>query len=90
MKNKKIIFVVTILSWMMMVLYSYGCKTPELIANKTGLQLWNENCMRCHNNPTPADYSDDEWDVVIDHMRVKANLTDKESDKITEFLKSAN
>ena len=67
-----------------------GCKTPETIANKSGAQLWGENCNRCHNTPDPAIYSDDQWDAATEHMRQKALLTDVEITKIRDFLKSAN
>ena len=67
-----------------------SCVTPQAVANKSGAQLWGENCMRCHNTPSPAIYSDAQWDVVGDHMHYKANLTGQEVDKIVAFLKSAN
>ena len=67
-----------------------GCKVPESIANKSGAQLWGENCNRCHNAPDPKTYSDDQWDAACEHMRQKALLTNTEINKIKEFLKSAN
>jgi hypothetical protein len=67
-----------------------ACKTPEAIMGKSGVQLWGENCNRCHNAPDPATYSDDQWDVITEHMRQKALLTDRELIKISAFLKSAN
>ena len=67
-----------------------GCKTPQAITDKSGAQLWGENCNRCHNAPDPATYSDDQWDAATEHMRQKAILTDLEITKIRIFLKSAN
>ncbi len=67
-----------------------GCKVPEAIANKSGAQLWGENCNRCHNAPDPKTYSDDQWDAATEHMRQKAILTDTEINKVRIFLKSAN
>jgi hypothetical protein len=67
-----------------------GCKVPESIANKSGAQLWGENCIRCHNSPDPKTYSDDQWDAAAEHMRQKAILTDVEITKIKAFLKLAN
>jgi cytochrome c5 len=57
---------------------------------KGGSQLWSENCARCHNMRSPSSYSDAEWEVVMQHMRVRAHLTPKEYKAILEFLKSAN
>jgi len=67
-----------------------ACKVPQAIADKTGAQLWAENCNRCHNAPDPTTYSDDQWDAATEHMRQKAILTDVEITKVRIFLKSAN
>ncbi len=57
---------------------------------KSGTQLWSENCTRCHNDRSPASYSDAQWEVAMQHMRIRANLTVEEHRKILEFLQSAN
>ena len=65
---------------------------PTESAGKTGkggAQLWAENCARCHNMRSPGSYSPVEWEVVMFHMRVRANLTPEEHQKILAFLKSA-
>ncbi|SNZ01364.1 hypothetical protein [Flagellimonas pacifica] len=62
----------------------------EFKMEKSGAQLWGETCNRCHIAPSPADYNDTDWETISLHMRVRANLTEKESMKIEEFLKSAN
>lgn len=67
-----------------------GCKVSEEILAKSGAQLWGENCIRCHNIPSPSDFNDGHWDIIAAHMRVRANLTGMEADKIREFLQSAN
>jgi hypothetical protein len=68
----------------------HSCKTPQAITNKSGAQLWAENCTRCHNAPDPSTYSDDQWDAAMEHMRQKALLTNAEIVKIRIFLKSGN
>ena len=65
-----------------------GCKVPESIANKSGMQLWSENCNRCHNAPDPKTYNNDQWDAAMEHMRQKAILTNDEVNKIRTFLTS--
>ena len=57
---------------------------------KSGAQYWGETCNRCHLSPSPADYNDTDWETISLHMRVRANLTALEINKIEEFLKSAN
>lgn len=68
-----------------------SCKsTSAIVDSKSGAQLWGENCIRCHNAPSPISFSDAEWDVAVMHMRVRANLTEPEATKIAIFLKTAN
>lgn len=67
--------------------------SPEraaMVKSKPGVQLWGENCMRCHSAPSPADFNDTDWSTIEMHMRVRANLTPEESKKIFDFLRSAN
>ena len=63
-------------------------KSP--VAQASGAQLWSDNCMRCHNLRGPETYSSTQWELAVHHMRLRANLTGEETDKITVFLKSAN
>lgn len=56
----------------------------------SGAQLWAQNCGHCHNIRTPTFYSDAQWEVVVLHMRVRANLTAEEHKEILAFLKSAH
>ena len=67
-----------------------GASATNTRPEKSGTQLWAENCTRCHNTRSPATYSDAEWSVAMMHMRVRANLTAEEHRKILEFLQSAN
>ncbi len=55
-----------------------------------GAQLWAQACARCHDVRSPSLHSEREWDVIMQHMRVRANLTAKEYEAIREFLKSGN
>lgn len=57
---------------------------------KGGATLWAENCGRCHNVRSPRERSDRQWDIIIMHMRTRANLTGQEANKILEFLKQSN
>ena len=64
--------------------------TSNISSQKSGAELWGQNCSRCHNTPSPETFSDVEWDVAVMHMQVRAMLTQEESTKIVEFLKTAN
>jgi len=59
-------------------------------SGKSGSQLWAENCVRCHNPRSPNAYSRAQWDLIVHHMRVRANLTAEEAHKIADFLKAAD
>jgi cytochrome c5 len=63
---------------------------PAGMAKVSGAQLWAQNCGHCHNIRTPTFYSDAQWEVVVLHMRVRANLTADEHKQILAFLKSAH
>jgi len=71
-------------------LFLASCSPSQAQASKPGALLWGENCVRCHNAPSPSAFSDSQWEVVGKHMRVRASLTADEVDKIVEFLKMAN
>ena len=57
---------------------------------KSGAELWAQNCVRCHNLRSPSSFSPAQWEVVMMHMRVRANLTPEEHKKILEFLKAGS
>ena len=60
------------------------------LSNQSGATLWAQNCGHCHNIRSPDSLSDAQWDVVVLHMRVRANLTAEEHRQILAFLKSAH
>ncbi|HTD40594.1 MAG TPA: cytochrome c [Mucilaginibacter sp.] len=63
-----------------------GCVESKKVAAKSGVQLWAENCQRCHNTPSPATFSHEQWVTIGLHMQTRAQLTEKERDKIIAFL----
>ena len=68
-----------------------GCATQAKIASeKTGSQLWGQNCSRCHNAPPVSTYSSDQWEVLALHMKVRAMIHDRDIKKIEGFLKEGS
>src|SRR5262245_41617576 len=65
-------------------------EAAKLENEKGGAQLWSAKCSQCHYPRDPGYFSDTQWEVIMLHMRVRANLTVKEHHAILEFLKSAN
>lgn len=55
-----------------------------------GAQAWANNCARCHNMRDAKELRDDQWHVVVVHMRLRAGLTASESRDIVRFLQESN
>lgn len=92
MKTLKIIGFAAVVISIIAAFTLQSCSSEKVAAykNKSGAQLWGENCIRCHNIPSPASFNDTDWSTIELHMKVRANLTKVQADKIFEFLKSAN
>lgn len=89
MKKQNSIIMVVFIS-LLSILMINSCATTSKIAAKSGPILWGKNCQRCHNTPSPSDYGDAQWEVIGMHMKLRANITDVEKEKIVAFLQSAN
>lgn len=70
--------------------YSGITASDEIKIERSGAQLWGETCSRCHLAPSPSSYNDTDWSTIELHMRIRANITEADSKKIFEFLRSAN
>lgn len=66
-----------------------SCAPTNAISAKSGVQLWGENCQRCHNTPSPMSFSPEQWETIGMHMQSRALLTQTEKNKIIDFLKSS-
>ena len=60
-----------------------GCYEDSL----TGGQVFTMYCSYCHNAPTLSERNFANYRNVAAHMRVRANLTGKEYDKLVDFLR---
>ena len=69
---------------------SSNTATTDSNLQLSGQQLWSMNCQRCHNMRSPIMYSNAQWDVIVHHMRVRANLTGADARAIADFLKSGS
>jgi cytochrome c2 len=79
---------VLLLAFSTSILVISSCAVSQKVQNKTGTQLWGENCGRCHNAPGPGEFSAANWDIIGRHMRVRTNITETEEKKIIDYLKS--
>jgi hypothetical protein len=88
MKKYIIISSVLLLAFTTSMVVMSSCAVSQKVQNKTGTQLWGENCGRCHNAPGPGEFSAANWDIIGRHMRVRTNITETEERKIIDYLKS--
>jgi hypothetical protein len=65
-----------------------SCAPSQKVQDKTGIQLWGENCGRCHNAPGPGEFSAANWEIIGRHMRIRTNITETEEKKIVDYLKT--
>ena len=72
-----------------------GCAAPKADGTrashfahvqKTGNQIWAENCTRCHNPRPSTEYSAQQWDIITTHMRLRANLNGEEQRAVRDFM----
>jgi cytochrome c len=84
---------ISILAFVLLAIMSIclvnACKVSEKANTKSGAQLWGENCGRCHNAPGPGEFRNSNWEIIGQHMRVRANLIGTDTEKIVAFLKSS-
>ncbi|MEO8086091.1 MAG: cytochrome c [Bacteroidota bacterium] len=83
--KKVIIIIAFIISGSALLLSS--CAPTQKITDKSGAQLWGENCNRCHSAPSQDQYSKDQWTIIGTHMKLKAGITNDEEKKIVAFLR---
>jgi cytochrome c5 len=69
---------------------SSSAERSEASAQLSGEELWSNNCQRCHNIRSPSMYTPAQWEIIVHHMRVRANITGAEQRAIADFLKSAS
>ena len=69
---------------------SSGGVKSESSGGLSGEELWSNNCQRCHNLRSPAMQTPVQWQIIVHHMRVRANLTGSDARAIADFLKSAS
>ena len=53
---------------------------------KTGGQIWAENCTRCHNPRPSTQYSPQQWDLITSHMRLRCDLNGEEQRAVYHFM----
>ena len=53
---------------------------------KSGAQIWAENCTRCHTPRPAAQYTPQQWDLITTHMRLRCDLNGEEQRAVYHFM----
>jgi mono/diheme cytochrome c family protein len=54
----------------------------------SGAQLWAINCSRCHMARSPGEFTAGQWQTILRHMRVRANLPAAQAREIQKFMQA--
>lgn len=63
---------------------------PDPMQIARGAKAWADTCGACHNLRDPKEFSDKNWDVIVNHMRIVVPLPGAKARDIKAFLKSSN
>jgi cytochrome c5 len=55
-----------------------------------GAMVFAWTCGSCHSERYPKEHTDTEWDMIVTHMRVRANLTGEQAEAVLHYLKENN
>lgn len=55
-----------------------------------GAEVYGAMCGRCHNARSPLERSDRDWVTIVNHMRVRANMTGEQVRNVLAFLQATN
>lgn len=55
-----------------------------------GARVYGDTCGSCHYARSPLERTDRQWTVIINHMRVRANLTGGQTRDVLAFLMATN
>ena len=53
-----------------------------------GNEEWGQYCANCHYATPPSDRAPHEWDTIMQHMRVEANMPADSARAILEYLRT--
>lgn len=54
----------------------------------SGAELWTLNCSRCHTARSPGEFTAAQWQTILMHMRVRANLPATQAREVLKFLQA--
>jgi cytochrome c5 len=54
----------------------------------SGAELWTLNCNRCHMIRSPGEFTAAQWQPILMHMRIRANIPAAQAREILKFLQA--
>lgn len=54
----------------------------------TGAELYAIHCTRCHTGRTAPEFTANQWQTILTHMRVRATLPAKQAREILKYLQA--
>jgi cytochrome c5 len=60
---------------------------PSVTKKLTGAELYAINCNRCHQERYPTEFTSAQWQTIMTHMRVRANLPAQQVKAIVKYMK---
>ena len=55
-----------------------------------GARVYGDVCGNCHNARSPLERSDRDWVTIVNHMRVRGNMTGEQARNVLAFLQATN
>ena len=55
-----------------------------------GARAYGDLCGTCHNPRSPLERNDRDWVTIVNHMRVRANMTGQQVRDVVAFLQATN
>lgn len=49
-------------------------------------ELWQHTCAHCHNVRPAPEFTEDQWPIIVNHMRTRADLTKAQAEEIATYL----
>ena len=70
--------------------YARALISSAPLAGLNGAKVWADNCSRCHNFRAPTEYTPNQWDTIMLHMRIQGGLTGPEARAVLSYLTQAS
>lgn len=77
------------------ILFSLGAAGAQTQAENMrlfmdGARLWPVYCSQCHNARPGSEFSPQQWDTIMMHMRTQSNMPAKDARAILQYLRGGH